>query len=64
MINILIYFISAIVLLIDENDEHAKCLNVWFFFRCMVTMYASFASKHFILVYINVHVHGAGFPDR
>ena len=22
-------------------DEHVECLNVWFCFRCMITMYAS-----------------------
>ena len=26
-------------------DEHVECLNVWFFFRCMITMYASLLQR-------------------
>ena len=47
-ISILEYLISAnCILFLNGNDEHAKCLNVWFCFCCMVTMYACFISKHF-----------------
>ena len=62
-ISILDYLISAnCILLFNENDEHAKCLNVWFCFCCMVTMYACFTSKHFS--FLCVYVHGASFPNR
>ena len=62
-ISILDYLISAnCILLFNENDEHAKCLNVWFCFLYMVTMYACFTSKH--LSFLCVYVHGASFSDR
>ena len=31
-------------------DELVECLNVWFFFRCMVIMFACFSSKHIIFI--------------
>ena len=41
-ISILDYLMSAnCISLFNENEEHAKCLNVWFCFRYMMNNYAS-----------------------
>ena len=46
---------------IMNYNEHAKFLNVWFCFCCMVMMYACFSSKHFNFY---VYVHGTSCPGR
>ena len=36
-------------------DEHVECLDVWVFFRCMITMYASLLQSilfHFLCMHI------------
>ena len=47
--------------LIMNYNEHDECFNVWFWFRCMVLMYACFSSNHFNFY---VYVHGVGIPGR
>ena len=42
-----LFHICNYIYYLMDYDEHAKFLNVWFCFRCMVTMYACFTSKHF-----------------
>ena len=64
----IVYFTSAIVITINEYDEHVEFLYEHMFSSVvsLMIMYACSSSKYFVSAFqhfMNAHVHGAGFPD-
>ena len=63
-----VYFNSAILITVNEYDEHVECLYECMLLPlCMINDHVyMFQFKHFVSAFqyfMNAHIHGAGFPD-